>query len=218
MRDVGHPSNPPGVVTKAAAVYTQNAAMDTQNTHSSIETQGTAPILDINEIMALLPHRYPFLLIDRIVEFAPRVRIVAIKNVSINESFFQGHFPAYPIMPGVLIVEALAQTGGVLMLTEVPDRESKLLFFTGIEEAKFRRAVVPGDQVRLEVDVLQYSRRGGRMQGRALVDGKVVCEAIIRCQIVPRERKASSFDKPAVIEKPADSVAAEPVLEPVTQG
>lgn len=182
--------------------------MDTENTNSSSESTGTAPILDINEIMALLPHRYPFLLIDRIVEFNPRVRIVAIKNVSINESFFQGHFPSYPIMPGVLIVEALAQTGGVLMLTEVPDRENKLLFFTGIEEAKFRRAVVPGDQVRLEVDVLQYSRRGGRMQGRALVDGKVVCEAIIRCQIVPRERKAAAPQKSA----------AEPVLEPVTQG
>ena len=183
--------------------------MDTETTNTSVETAGTAPILDINEIMALLPHRYPFLLIDRIVEFNPRVRIVAIKNVSINESFFQGHFPAYPIMPGVLIVEALAQTGGVLMLTEVPDRESKLLFFTGIEDAKFRRAVVPGDQVRLEVDVLQYSRRGGRMQGRALVDGKVVCEAIIRCQTVPRERKSSTAQQKPV---------AEPVLEPVTQG
>jgi 3-hydroxyacyl-[acyl-carrier-protein] dehydratase len=148
--------------------------------------------LDVNEIMALLPHRYPFLLIDRIVEFIRRERIVAIKNVTINEHFFQGHFPGYPIMPGVLIVEALAQAGGVLMLNETVDRENKLLFFTGIEEAKFRRAVVPGDQVRLEVDVLQYSRRGGRMQGRAIVDGKVVCEAIIRCQVVPRQRKSST--------------------------
>jgi 3-hydroxyacyl-[acyl-carrier-protein] dehydratase len=101
-------------------------------------------------------------------------------------------------MPGVLIVEALAQAGGVLMLSEVPDRESKLLFFTGIEDAKFRRAVVPGDQVRLEVDVLQYSRRGGRMQGRAFVDGKPVCEAIIRCQIVARDRKSpTTADRPA---------------------
>jgi 3-hydroxyacyl-[acyl-carrier-protein] dehydratase len=150
--------------------------------------------LDINEIMALLPHRYPFLLIDRIVEFIRRERIVAIKNVTMNEHFFQGHFPGYPIMPGVLIVEALAQAGGVLMLNETVDRENKLLFFTGIEEAKFRRAVVPGDQVRLEVDVLQYSRRGGRMQGRAIVDGKVVCEAIIRCQVVPRQRKSSADD------------------------
>ena len=146
-------------------------------------------ILDVNQIMALLPHRYPFLLIDRIVEFARRERIVAIKNVTLNEGFFQGHFPGYPIMPGVLIVEALAQAGGVLMLNETPDRENKLLFFTGIEDAKFRRAVVPGDQVRLEVDVLQYSRRGGRMQGRAMVDGKLVCEAIIKCQVVPKQRK-----------------------------
>jgi 3-hydroxyacyl-[acyl-carrier-protein] dehydratase len=181
--------------------------METSQTNTTSATTATT-ILDINEIMALLPHRYPFLLIDRIVDFVPRERIAAIKNVSINESFFQGHFPSYPIMPGVLIVEALAQTGGVLMLTEVPDRENKLLFFTGIEEAKFRRAVVPGDQVRLEVDVLQYSRRGGRMQGRAFVDGKVVCEAIIRCQIVPRERKASAPEKQS----------AEPALEPVTQG
>ena len=148
-------------------------------------------ILDINQIMALLPHRYPFLLIDRIVEFVRTKRIVAIKNVTLNESFFQGHFPAYPIMPGVLIVEALAQAGGVLMLNETVDRENKLLFFTGIEDAKFRRAVVPGDQVRLEVDVLQYSRRGGRMQGRAFVDGKLVCEAIVKCQVVPRQRKSS---------------------------
>jgi 3-hydroxyacyl-[acyl-carrier-protein] dehydratase len=148
-------------------------------------------ILGINQIMALLPHRYPFLLIDRIVEFVRTKRIVAIKNVTLNESFFQGHFPAYPIMPGVLIVEALAQAGGVLMLNETVDRENKLLFFTGIEDAKFRRAVVPGDQVRLEVDVLQYSRRGGRMQGRALVDGKLVCEAIVKCQVVPRQRKPS---------------------------
>jgi 3-hydroxyacyl-[acyl-carrier-protein] dehydratase len=107
-------------------------------------------------------------------------------------------------MPGVLIVEAIAQAGGALLLTEVPDRENKLLFFTGIEEAKFRRAVVPGDQVRLEVDVLQYSRRGAKMQGSAFVDGKLVCEAIVRCQVVPRQKKTET-EKPPV-----------ETLEPVT--
>jgi 3-hydroxyacyl-[acyl-carrier-protein] dehydratase len=153
-----------------------------------------AKTLDINEIMALLPHRYPFLLIDRVIEIERLKRIVAIKNVTINEHYFQGHFPSYPIMPGVLIVEAIAQAGGALLLNEVPDRENKLLFFTGIEEAKFRRAVVPGDQVRIEVEVLQYSRRGARMQGKAFVDGKLVCEAIVKCQVVPRQRKAVSAE------------------------
>jgi 3-hydroxyacyl-[acyl-carrier-protein] dehydratase len=162
--------------------------------------------LDILEIMALLPHRYPFLLIDRVVEMERMKRIVAIKNVTINEPFFEGHFPAYPIMPGVLIVEAIAQAGGALLLTEVPDRENKLLFFTGIEEAKFRRAVVPGDQVRIEVDVLQYSRRGARMRGKAYVDGKLVCEAVIRCQVVPRQRKTDV----AQVEAP-EAASLEPV-------
>jgi 3-hydroxyacyl-[acyl-carrier-protein] dehydratase len=156
--------------------------------------------LDILEIMALLPHRYPFLLIDRVVEITRMKRIVAIKNVTINEPFFEGHFPSYPIMPGVLIVEAIAQAGGALLLTEVPDRENKLLFFTGIEEAKFRRAVVPGDQVRLEVDVLQYSRRGAKMQGNAFVDGKLVCEAIVRCQVVPRQRQKSEAPQTEALE------------------
>jgi 3-hydroxyacyl-[acyl-carrier-protein] dehydratase len=176
------------------------------NPDRSEEHAAPATRLDILEIMALLPHRYPFLLIDRVVEMERMKRIVAIKNVTINEPFFEGHFPAYPIMPGVLIVEAIAQAGGALLLTEVPDRENKLLFFTGIEDAKFRRAVVPGDQVRIEVDVLQYSRRGAKMQGNAYVDGKLVCEATVRCQVVPRQRKPES----------AQSETAEPeALEPV---
>jgi 3-hydroxyacyl-[acyl-carrier-protein] dehydratase len=156
-----------------------------------------AQTLDINEIMALLPHRYPFLLIDKVIEIKRRERIVAIKNVTINEPYFVGHFPDYPIMPGVLMVEAIAQAGGALLLSEVPDRENKLLFFTGIEEAKFRRAVVPGDQVRIEVTVLQYNRRGARMQGQAFVDGKPVCEAIVRCQVVPRQRKTAGAENSA---------------------
>ncbi len=152
----------------------------------------TALAMDIQEIMAILPHRYPFLLIDRIVELTPKQRIVALKNVTINESHFQGHFPGYPIMPGVLIVEAMAQAGCVLLLREFEDHAEKLVVFTGIEEAKFRRAVGPGDQVRVEVDVLQWSRRGGRMRGNAFVDGKLACAATITCQVVPRSRKPAA--------------------------
>src|SRR6201997_4663800 len=121
---------------------------------------------DIQEILEFLPHRYPFLLIDRITEFEPTKRLVSIKNVTINEPFFQGHFPGFPIMPGVLIVEAMAQAGGALLLTEIPDRDSKLMVFTGIERARFRRPVTPGDQLRIEIDVLTWEPRAVRMQGR----------------------------------------------------
>jgi len=141
---------------------------------------------DIQEILDFLPHRYPFLLIDRIVEFERAKRAVAIKNVTINEPFFQGHFPGCPIMPGVLVVEAMAQAGAVLMLSEIPDRQTKLAVFTGIDNAKFRRQVVPGDQLRIEVDVLSFRTRAGRMAGKAYIDGKVACEATLTCMIVPR--------------------------------
>ena len=146
---------------------------------------------DVQEIMGLLPHRYPFLLIDRIVEFEKAKRVVAIKNVTINEPFFQGHFPGVPIMPGVLVVEAMAQAGALLMLFEMPDRENKLAVFTGIERAKFRRSITPGDQLRIEVDVLSFRTRAGRMEGKAYIDGKLACEATLTCQIVPRTRKAA---------------------------
>jgi 3-hydroxyacyl-[acyl-carrier-protein] dehydratase len=165
----------------------------------STENPQTATSLGITEIMQILPHRYPFLLIDRVVELVRMQRIVAIKNVTINEPFFQGHFPTYPIMPGVLIVEAMAQAGGALLLTEVPDRDDKLMVFTGIDEARFRAPVVPGDQVRIEVEVLKWSRRGATMRGNAYVDGKLVCEAEIRCQVVPRAaRKAEPQETPAL--------------------
>jgi len=142
----------------------------------------------IQEIMDFLPHRYPFLLIDRVVEFEPTKRLVAIKNVTINEPFFQGHFPGHPIMPGVLVVEAMAQAGGMIMMAEMPDRHAKLVVFTGIERAKFRRPVTPGDQLRIEVEVLSFRPRAGRIAGRALVDGKLACEATLTCQVVPRSR------------------------------
>src|SRR5512146_3216420 len=133
--------------------------------------------LDIGEILQILPHRYPFLLIDRVIDIDRKKRIVAIKNVTVNEPFFTGHFPNYPIMPGVLIVEAIAQAGGALLLTEVPDRDGKLMVFTGIERAKFRRPVVPGDQLRIEVEVKAWRGTAVRMEGRAFVGEKRVAEA-----------------------------------------
>src|ERR1700744_5098397 len=142
---------------------------------------------NIQEILDFLPHRYPFLLIDRIVEFEPAKRLVAIKNVTINEPFFEGHFPGFPIMPGVLMVEAMAQAGGALLLTEIPDRESKLMVFTGIERARFRRPVVPGDQLRIVVEVLAWRSSAVRMEGKAYVGEKLVCEAVISCAVVPRQ-------------------------------
>jgi 3-hydroxyacyl-[acyl-carrier-protein] dehydratase len=145
--------------------------------------------IDIQEIMGFLPHRYPFLLIDRIVDFEPTKRLVAIKNVTINEPFFQGHFPGYPIMPGVLVVEAMAQAGGIIMMHELPDRAEKLVVFTGIERAKFRRPITPGDQLRIEVEVLSFRPRAGRIEGKAYVGEKLACEATLTCQVVPRIRE-----------------------------
>ncbi len=135
--------------------------------------------MDILEIQALIPHRYPFLLIDRIIEIEPLKRIVAIKNVTMNEPFFQGHFPGVPVMPGVLIIEAMAQAGAVLLFKEVPDREDKLMYFAAIEEARFRKPVTPGDQLRLEIEVIKYRSGYGKLSGKAYVDGIVVCEAIV---------------------------------------
>jgi 3-hydroxyacyl-[acyl-carrier-protein] dehydratase len=153
---------------------------------SATEMPAANQTMDILQIMSILPHRYPFLLIDRVIEIEPRKRIVAIKNVSLNEPQFQGHFPDYPIMPGVLMVEAIAQAGGALLLTEIPDRGNKLMVFTGIDSAKFRKPVVPGDQVRIEVKVLNWRSTAVRMQGIATVEGKVVCEATVMCALVPR--------------------------------
>lgn len=155
------------------------------------ESGATKTTLDIVEIQQILPHRYPFLLIDRVIDMERRKRIVAIKNVTVNEPVFTGHFPGYPIMPGVMIVEAIAQAGGALLLTEVPDRDNKLMVFTGIERAKFRKPVVPGDQLRIEVDVIVWRTSAVKMQGRAFVDGKLACEAIVTCQLVNRANEAA---------------------------
>jgi 3-hydroxyacyl-[acyl-carrier-protein] dehydratase len=153
-------------------------------------------VMDISDIMAILPHRYPFLLIDRVIEMERKKRIVAIKNVTMNESFFQGHFPDFPIMPGVLVIEAMAQAGGALLLTEIPDRDSKLMVFTGIERAKFRRPVVPGDQLRVEINVLQWKTRAVRLEGLATVEGKLACEGTVMCQLVPRRKREAHTEAP----------------------
>jgi len=170
--------------------------------------------LTIQEIMDFLPHRYPFLLIDRVLEFEPQKRVVAIKNVTMNEPFFQGHFPGYPIMPGVLVVEAMAQAGALIMLAEIGDRGSKLAVFTGIEKAKFRRPITPGDQIRFEVNVLSFRSRAGRIEGRATVDGKLACEATLTCAVVTREREQRAHGDPpqrheSVAGNPGDAPAAE---------
>lgn len=159
-----------------------------------------ATTMDITQIMSILPHRYPLLLIDRVIEMERKKRIVALKNVTFNEPHFTGHFPDFPIMPGVLVVEAIAQAGGALLLQEIPDRDEKLMVFTGIDDAKFRRPVVPGDQLRIEVTVLNWRTSAVRMRGVATVDGKVACEATVMCALTSRTPKKAA---PAQAGEPA---------------
>ena len=144
------------------------------------------PILDSIAIQEILPHRFPFLLVDKIIEIEPRVRIVGIKQVTINEHFFTGHFPGVPIMPGVLQIEALAQVGAILALREFEDRENKIPFFSGIDNARFRRPVVPGDTLRLDVTALRIGSKVQKMHGVATVDGQITAEAEILCIIADR--------------------------------
>jgi 3-hydroxyacyl-[acyl-carrier-protein] dehydratase len=144
-------------------------------------------ILDTIGIQKILPHRYPFLLVDAIVEMERLKRIVGIKNVTINEDYFAGHFPGKPIMPGVLIVESMAQTGGLLLLQEVPDREKKLLYFVAIDDARFRRPVVPGEQLRIEVNVVTWRGNFCKLEGKASVNGELAAEATLMCKMVDRD-------------------------------
>ncbi len=153
-------------------------------------------ILDVVGIQRILPHRYPFLMVDGILEIERLKRIVGVKNVTINEAHFQGHFPGRPVMPGVLIIEALAQAGGLLLLLEIPDRDNKLLYLVAVDGVRFRRPVVPGDQLKLELDVLSWRGDFCRLEGKATVDGQLAVEATLMCKMVDRE-------SPAEAEEPA---------------
>jgi 3-hydroxyacyl-[acyl-carrier-protein] dehydratase len=145
-------------------------------------------IYDTIGIQQILPHRYPFLMVDTIVEMERLKRIVALKNVTINEAHFAGHFPGKPVMPGVLIIESMAQAGGLLLLQEIPDRENKLLYFVAIDDARFRRPVVPGDQLRIEIDVLRFRANSFcKLAGTALVGNEVAAEAKLMCKTVNRD-------------------------------
>jgi 3-hydroxyacyl-[acyl-carrier-protein] dehydratase len=197
-------SRRPGVSTGRQIFYNSRFRMsETTNVHAAepTATTGQSGPLDINQIQAILPHRYPFLLIDRVLEIERKKKIVAVKNVTINEPFFAGHFPGFPIMPGVLIVEAMAQAGGAMLLTEVEDRSNKLIVFTGIEKARFRRPVVPGDQLRIEVEMLSWkeghSRIAVRMGGKAYVNGKLVCDGTVSAQLVTLNRGGTASESAA---------------------
>jgi len=144
-------------------------------------------LLDTTEIQKILPHRYPFLMVDAIEEIDRVKRIVGIKNVTINEAYFQGHFPDRPVMPGVLIVEAMAQTGGLLLLMEFPDRQNKLIYFVAIDGARFRRPVVPGEQLKIEMKVLTWRGDFCKLDGKATVNGELAAEATLMCKMVDRQ-------------------------------
>ena len=151
-------------------------------------------ILDSEGIQKILPHRHPFLMVDGILEMERLKRIVGIKNVRGDEYYFQGHFPGKPIMPGVLIIESMAQTGGLLLLLEIPDRESKLLYFVAVDGARFRRPVVPGDQLKLEIKVISWRGDFCKLDGRATVDGQLAAEATLMCKMVDRDPSAEAED------------------------
>jgi 3-hydroxyacyl-[acyl-carrier-protein] dehydratase len=143
-------------------------------------------VQEISDILEILPQRYPFLLVDRILETDGTSYMIGLKNVTINEPFFQGHFPDHPVMPGVLLVETLAQVGVMLLLSGDPERKSKLVYFSGIDQCRFRHPVFPGDQLRIEVSVLKQRNRYYKMKGRAKVNDHLAVEAVLSCSVVPR--------------------------------
>ncbi len=148
-------------------------------------------VLDLLAIREALPHRYPFLLVDRIVELGD-MRVVGIKNVTINEPYFQGHFPQKPVVPGVLIIESMAQVAGVLVARKTPDYQKKLMFLASIDSARFRRTVEPGDQMRIEVEITRFRPSAAKVAGKAIVDGQVVAEAELMCAIVDRPESGNA--------------------------
>jgi 3-hydroxyacyl-[acyl-carrier-protein] dehydratase len=158
----------------------------------TVSDMGAGTLLDINQIQKYLPHRYPFLMIDKVVEMERYKRIVAIKSVTINEHFFQGHFPGKPVMPGVLILESMAQAGGLLLLQEIPDRDKKLLYLASMSDVKFRRPVVPGDQLRVEVNVLAWKGDLCKIEAKAFVENNLAAEARMLCVMADREEPAKS--------------------------
>ncbi|NVN99181.1 MAG: 3-hydroxyacyl-ACP dehydratase FabZ [Geobacteraceae bacterium] len=144
-------------------------------------------MLDVNEIMSLLPHRYPFLLVDRVLEIDPGKKITALKNVTINEPFFPGHFPGHPVMPGVLIVEAMAQTAAILVYNSAEENKGKITYFVGIDNTKFRKPVVPGDQLRFELEIIGCRRGIYTFSGKAYVEGKLVTESELRATFADKQ-------------------------------
>ncbi|PZV16981.1 MAG: 3-hydroxyacyl-[acyl-carrier-protein] dehydratase FabZ [Pseudanabaena sp.] len=165
------------------SILTEEPSINSSDTNTDGENTTPSQILMIEDIKKLLPHRYPFLLVDRIIDFVPNKSATGIKNVTFNEPFFQGHFPEHPIMPGVLIVEAMAQVGGIV-LRHLPGMENQLSLFAGIDKVRFRRPVVPGDRLTITTELLVSRKRFGKMHGRAEVDGQLVCDGELMFSLV----------------------------------